>query len=100
MASANQIFLSDIDILTGLHMLPDAAALTTDEAAIFLRLSKSTMERMRHNGGGPDYLQGGPVGARGLNQKITYIKSDLTKYQQSSSHAMFQRQHARHLDEP
>ncbi len=75
--------LSDMSVLTGLHMLPDSVALTTDEAAIFLRLSPSTMERMRKDGSGPNYIQGGAKGAKGVNQKVTYLKLDLIKWQES-----------------
>lgn len=84
MAIAKNTLLSDLQILVGLHLLPDAAALTTDEAAIFLRLSRSSMERMRRVSAGPDYVQGGGKGAKGVNQKCSYIKSDLIIYQNSN----------------
>jgi glucose/arabinose dehydrogenase len=76
--------LADLEILTGLHLLPDGAALTTDEAAIFLRVSKTTLERMRREGGGPVYIQGGLKGAKGVNHKVTYIKCDLITHQQAN----------------
>lgn len=74
--------IEDLDILGALHLLPDLAALTTEEAAVLLRLSPTTLERMRRDGSGPPYIQGGKKGARGTNQKITYLKKDLLDYQQ------------------
>lgn len=70
--------------LAALHALPDHAALTTNEAALFLRLSTKTLERMRLDGSGPHYLQAGAVGSRGGNQKCLYIKGDLWAWQQSN----------------
>lgn len=75
--------LRDLDVLEALHRLPPEAALTTNEAAIFLRISPRTLERMRKEGNGPMYLQPGKVNAAGTNQKITYRKSDLLSYQES-----------------
>jgi hypothetical protein len=81
--SAKEKLLSDLDVLSALHLLPDSVALTTDEAAVILRLSDTTLERMRRDGSGPPYIQGGRQGTRGTNQKVTYLKSDLLEYQQS-----------------
>ncbi|WP_116135952.1 hypothetical protein [Trinickia diaoshuihuensis] len=39
--------LKTYEILAAVHMLPDQAALTTTEAALFLRLSPKSLERMR-----------------------------------------------------
>lgn len=75
--------LADYAVLEALHRLPDSVALTTDEAAIFLRCSVSTMERLRRDPSGPAYLQGGKKGAKGVNQKCTYLKGELIKYQES-----------------
>ncbi len=76
------VYLRDLSILEALHRLPDTAALTPDEAAIFLRKSVTTLERMRKSGNGPVYLQGGTTRSKGTNQKVTYIKADLIDYQQ------------------
>lgn len=82
LGSAGQQSLLDFTILQALHQLPDGAALTTAEAAIFLRASPTTLERMRRAvGGGPAYIQGGVKGAKGTNQKVTYLKADLIAYQ-------------------
>lgn len=76
--------LKTYEVLTALHALPDQAALTTAEAALFLRLSPKTMERMRLDGSGPPYVQAGARGARGGNQKCAYLKTDLLAWQQAN----------------
>jgi hypothetical protein len=76
-----KIKLADLDVLERLHRLPDDCALTTDEAAIMLRLSPPTLDRMRRNGSGPAYIQGGGKGSKGTNQRVTYLKSDLLRWQ-------------------
>ncbi|MCM2538729.1 MULTISPECIES: helix-turn-helix domain-containing protein [Burkholderia] len=73
--------LKTYEVLTALHALPDQAALTTAEAALFLRLSPKSLERMRADGSGPPYLQAGARGARGGNQKCLYLKSSLLAWQ-------------------
>lgn len=75
--------IGDLAILRALHLLPDAAALTTEEAAVLLRVSATTLERLRKDTSGPAYIQGGKKGARGTNQRVTYLKKDLLEYQQS-----------------
>lgn len=75
--------LSQLSVLEALHLLPDSAALTTDEAAIFLRVSVTTLERLRRDDTGPVYIQGGAAGARAINQRVTYLKSDLIAHQNS-----------------
>jgi len=70
-------YRNNLDILDRLHLLADSAALTTAEAAIFLRSSVSKLERLRAVGSGPAYAQGGAQGARGTNQPCLYEKSDL-----------------------
>lgn len=56
---------------------PDAASdaenLTTSEAADYLRLSVSTLERLRSNGGGPVFQRMG----HGRRNRITYRRCDL-----------------------
>ena len=76
--------LGELAILDALNRLPDGAALTTEEAAAFLRLSPTTMERMRLKGNGPKYVQSVAKGAKGSNQRCTYLKSDLIAWQNSN----------------
>jgi hypothetical protein len=73
-----------LDVLARLHLLPDAVALTTSEAAIFLRSSVSALELMRAKGTGPVYIQGGGRGASGSNQKCLYEKADLLAWQRAN----------------
>lgn len=72
------------ELLASLHALPDTVALTTNEAAVFLRLSAKTLERMRLDGSGPPYIQGGARGARGINQKCMYLKEGLLAWQRGN----------------
>lgn len=51
--------LSELSALERVYMLPNDAPLTSSEAALFMRLSLSTLERMRRDGSGPAYLQSG-----------------------------------------
>lgn len=83
MGSADQ-FLASLDILERLHRLPDTVALTTSEAAVFLRSSVSALEYMRANGSGPIYSQSGGKGAAGANQKCLYEKADLLAWQRAN----------------
>jgi hypothetical protein len=76
--------IEDLLELEILHRLPNDAALLTDEAAAILRRSPSSLERMRKNGSGPAYSQGGEKGARGTNQKCTYLKGDLIQWQKDN----------------
>lgn len=76
--------LCQLDILARLHSLPDAAALTTSEAAVFLRSSVSALESMRSKGTGPTYIQGGGRGSTGSNQKCLYEKADLLAWQRGN----------------
>jgi hypothetical protein len=76
--------IADLETLDLLHRLPDDAALTTAETAVFLRLSVRQLERMRRpGGGGPAYMQYGVSGSRGANQKCLYRKRDLVDWQTS-----------------
>lgn len=79
-ASSRLCDLSDVERV---HLLPDSVPLTSSEAALFLRISVSTLERMRRNGSGPVYSQSGEVGAKGSNQKCVYLKADLQEYLKS-----------------
>jgi len=76
--------LANLDILERLHRLPDDVALTTSEAAIFLRSSVSALESMRAKGTGPAYIQGGGRGAVGSNQKCLYEKADLLAWMRAN----------------
>jgi hypothetical protein len=76
--------LKTYEVLTALHALPDRAALTTKEAALFLRLSPKTLERMRLDSSGPQYVQAGGKSSAGANQKCAYLKSALLAWQQAN----------------
>jgi hypothetical protein len=78
------IKIDDLLSLEILHKLPDNAALLPEEAAAILRTSPSTLGRMRKKGNGPSYVQGGEKGARGTNQKCTYLKGDLIQWQKDN----------------
>lgn len=72
--------IGDLEALEILARLPDSTPLKASEAAVFLRVSKSTLDKMRRPGSsnpGPDYSQGGKEGAAGANQKVVYFKRDL-----------------------
>jgi len=69
-------YMATLDIAERLHRLPDTVALTTAEAAIFLRCSVTMLERLRSSGLGPPYIQGGVKGS-GTNQRCLYEKTDL-----------------------
>ncbi|HCL3865655.1 TPA: DNA-binding protein [Pseudomonas aeruginosa] len=59
--------------LAELHALPDAALVTAQEAAAFLRLKYHTMAWYRCNGGGPKFTRLGP-------KMIRYRMGDLRDY--------------------
>ena len=76
--------VADLSTLELLHRLPEQALLTTAEAAVFLRTSVRSLERMRQpGGGGPVFVQGGAKGTVGSNQKCLYMKSDLLAWVES-----------------
>ena len=78
--------MSTADAMTLLHALPDAAYLTTSEAAVFLRTSVSTMERLRKPAAnGPRYQQTLAPGAKGTNQAVTYKKQDLIDWKERNT---------------
>lgn len=54
----------------------DDERLTTDEAAKVLRLSVSTMERLRMQGGGPPFEKLGT----GLRSRVVYRRADLESW--------------------
>lgn len=77
------IKVSDLEILNLLQRLPDDTALTTEEAAVFIRQSPRTMERWRQPPPtGPRFIQPGAEGAAGSNQRITYLIKDLRAWQE------------------
>lgn len=65
------------EVQEALHALPPGALLTTSEVAIFLRTSVTKMERLRKDGEGPTYIQGGGAKAKGTNQTCLYQKADI-----------------------
>lgn len=77
--------MSTVDALNALAALDPSMALTTSEAAIFLRTSVSTLERWRTAGTGPEYSQALVMGAKGTNQAITYIKQTLMDWQKKNT---------------
>ena len=81
--------LGQLEALAIIAALPDDVWLTTEESAVVLRVSVTTLERMRQPGSttkGPAYSQSGggkkddkgkAIRAAGTNQKILYRKGDL-----------------------
>jgi|APMI01.1.fsa_nt_gi hypothetical protein len=70
----------DLEAADRIAKLSDEVMLTTKEAALFLRVSVRSMERMRsatYAGTGPDYHQAAMPGMRGLNQSVRYRLGDL-----------------------
>ncbi len=60
--------------------LPDETPLRVEEAALFLRISASSLNKMRmpmYPATGPAYSQAGRRGATGSNQRVVYMKRDL-----------------------
>lgn len=61
---------------------PENKPLRCSEAATFMRMSESTLSRLRTSGQGPDYYQAGMKvsgkdGPLGTNQHILYFKEDI-----------------------
>jgi hypothetical protein len=69
------------DLINFIEALAASAKLTPSEAAAYLRVSASTLERWRRDGAGPEYIQGGGQGARGTNQAIRYRKQALLDWE-------------------
>lgn len=76
--------VSELETLDLLHRLPDTVLLKTSEAAVLLRTSVRSLERLRQSAGGPPYMQGGAQGASGANQKCLYRKGDLLEWVESN----------------
>lgn len=68
-------------MLIRLNSLPDSATLTSSEAALFLRISITSLDRLRKTPDGPRFMQGGSYGAKTTNQACTYHKHDLIAWQ-------------------
>jgi hypothetical protein len=71
----------EAELLHFIEALAPSAKLTSKEACAFLRVSQTTLERWRVNGSGPEYIQGGGMGARGTNQAIRYRKQALLDWE-------------------
>lgn len=78
--------LAQLDAWQRIDALPDGYPLKTAEAAVFTTFSVATIERMRVNGTGPDYFQGGirrdgsQPAAEGTNQHVRYFKPDIVAW--------------------
>ncbi len=80
--------LADLQALEILMRLPDDTALLTEEAAVVLRISVRQLERMRSPDSlvkGPKYQQAVGEGAKGRNQKLTYLIRDLKEWQREQT---------------
>jgi hypothetical protein len=80
-----------VDPWDRINAWPDHKPLKSKEAAIFCRVSESTMQRHRKHGTGPDYFQAGikhagaePAEPLGPNQHILYFKEDINAWWQAN----------------
>ena len=81
---AKLLTVEEYGVLELLSRLPDDVWLTVEEAALVLRLSVSTLNKMRMGKKrGPVYSQGGETGASGDNQRVLYQKADLLAWRES-----------------
>lgn len=79
--------IAELELLAILSGLPGDVAVTTEEAAVLLRVSPSTLAKMRmpnHPVKGPPYIQAGEKGTTGANQKVTYLIEDLKAWQRAN----------------
>lgn len=79
--------IAELELLAILSALPGDVAVTTEEAAVLLRVSPSTLAKMRmpnHPVKGPPYIQAGEKGTTGANQKVTYLIDDLKAWQRAN----------------
>lgn len=69
--------------IVALMALPNDVPFTSNEAAIFLRCSLSSLEVMRRDGTGPKYSQ--PIRRKGggVNRRCLYVKRDLISWIES-----------------
>jgi hypothetical protein len=77
--------MSALEAWKCIDALPPDFPLTTDEAALFLRRSISTMERMRRERSGPVYVQAGGADSKGTNQKVVYYKQALEEWNKANT---------------
>lgn len=78
--------MSTVDALILIDALPESIYLTTSEAAVFLRTSVSTLERLRKlEDVGPTFQQDLIPGAKGTNQPITYMKKHLIEWKKKNT---------------
>ncbi len=78
-----KVNLEELEAVAIIAKLPDDTPLTTEEAAIFIRKSKSFLEKARRpdaKNPGPRYVQGGSEKSEGVNQKVVYFKKDLVAW--------------------
>lgn len=83
-----RVNIEELEAVAIIAKLPDDTPLTTEEAAIFLRKSKSFLEKARRpdaKNPGPRYVQGGSSKSEGVNQKVVYLKKDLVAWLEGSS---------------
>ncbi len=79
--------IAELELLAILSALPGDVAVTTEEAAVLLRVSPSTLAKMRmpnHPVKGPPYIQAGEKGTTGANQKVAYLIDDLKAWQRAN----------------
>lgn len=75
--------LAQLEAWERIKALPEDYPFKTAEAAVFITFSVATLERLRTNGTGPDYFQGGirrdgsQSAAEGVNQHVRYFKPDI-----------------------
>ncbi len=80
--------LAQLEAWERIKALPEDYPLKTAEAAVFITFSVATLERLRTNGTGPDYFQGGirrdgsQPAPEGTNQHVRYFKPDLLAWRQ------------------
>jgi hypothetical protein len=80
--------IAELQALEILMRLPDDTALLTEEAAVVLRTSVRQLERMRSPDSlvkGPKYQKAVGDGAKGRNQKVTYLIRDLKEWRKEQT---------------
>jgi hypothetical protein len=87
MASVGPTF-AQLEDWQRIKLLPEDYPLKTAEAAVFMTYSVATLERLRANGTGPDYFQGGirrdgsKSAPEGTNQHVRYFKADIIAWRE------------------
>ncbi len=79
--------IEKIEIADRLSRMSDDVLLTTEEAATFLRMSASTLSKLRcsFHGSGPTYIQNCVAGAQGPNSTVRYRLGDLKAWIQANA---------------